>query len=140
MSLERLPNEIFFQIFGFLPFRELVSAFSGLNSYIDSIIRCVTGLSHVVKYNIAESVNLLHLFATQISRLVIIRAETVDFTSLINLRSLILRYGTPSQFDSIRPQHFPMLEILHIYDGEPRKSLIQNPSVKLSIRVFIRFN
>ncbi|UJR12792.1 hypothetical protein I4U23_016966 [Adineta vaga] len=33
----------------------------------------------------------------------------------INLRSLTLKYGTENQFNSIRPQYFPQLEILRIY-------------------------
>ncbi len=117
-SFEQLPTEIFLQIFAFLPLQELVAAFYGLNFYIDSIIRSVRVASLVVRNNDADAIQLLQLFPTQIGRLLALNAEMLDFTSLINLRSLILKYGTPAQFNSIRPQHFPMLEILHIYGGE----------------------
>jgi hypothetical protein len=122
-SLERLPVEIFLQIFAFLPLQELVKTFFGLNSNINSIIQSSDSkLSHVISYGDADAINLLYLFAIQIKRLVIIRTGKVDFNSLINLGSLTLRYGTRAQYDSIRPQHFPKLEILHIYAGESHKS------------------
>ncbi|CAF3918142.1 unnamed protein product [Rotaria sp. Silwood2] len=113
-SLEHLPTEIFLQVFGLLPLQEIVTAFSGLNSYIDSVIQSVIGASHVVRYSDAEAINSLHFFPTQIIRLIIVNVEIADFTALINLRSLTLKYGTQEQFNSIRPQYFPMLEILHI--------------------------
>ena len=113
--LEHLPTEIILQIFDFFSLQEIVEAFSGLNFYLDSIIGSTVSLSHVVKYNDSTAINLLHLFTAQIRRLVITNSEKVNFTSLINLRSLTLRYATSAQLDSIRPQHFPMLEILHIY-------------------------
>ncbi len=118
MSLEDLPTEIFLQIFAFLHLRELVTAFFGLNSYINSVIQSVRGITYLVKYNGDDKTNLLHLFPTQIGRLVIVSVEMVDFTSLTNLRSLTLKYGTSTQFDSIRPQNIPMLEILHIIGNE----------------------
>jgi hypothetical protein len=114
--LEHLPVEIFLQIFTFFPLQELIKAFFGLNSHIDSIIRLLRSASHTINCNNNDAINLLHLFSAQISRLVIVDAETVDFTSFINLRSLTLKYGTHAQFNSIRPQYFPMLEILHVCD------------------------
>ncbi len=97
--LEHLPVEIFLQIFGLLPLRKIATTFFGLNSYIDSIIRSVRGVSHLVSYDDVNAIKLV---------------EMVDFTALINLRSLVLKYGTQAQFNSIRPQHFPTLEILYI--------------------------
>jgi len=120
--LEHLPVEIFQQIFVLLSLQEIVTAFLGLNSHIDSIIRSLKDISHTVRCNDVTAINLLHLFSTQISHLVIVNAKTVNFTSLINLRSLILKYGTDAQFDSIRPQHFPMLNSLHIHASEKRQS------------------
>jgi hypothetical protein len=117
-SIENLPIEIFLQIFGFLRLEELIKAFSGLNSFINSIIQSVRDLNYVVKYKDVDSLNLLYLYPTQISRLIIVNIETADLTSLTNLRSLTWRYPTPTQFDTIRPQHFPMLEILHIKGSE----------------------
>lgn len=126
MLFEYLPTEIFLQIFAFLPFRDIVTAFFDLNSYINSVIRLVKDASHVVKHNDVDGINLLNLFPTQIGRLIIINAENADFTTLINLRSLTLKYGTQKQFDSILPQHFPMLEILHIRGNKLRQALIRN--------------
>ena len=117
-SLEQLPTEIFLQIFTFLPLQELVAAFSGLNSNIDSIIKSIININHLIKYDDANAIHLLHLFANQIVRLVVIHSDTISFTLLINLRSLILKHGTAAQFNNIRPKYFPLLEILHIYVGK----------------------
>ena len=118
MLLEYLPTEIFLQVFAFLPLQDIVRVFFGLNSYIDSIIRLVRNVSHTVKYNDIDAINLLQSFRIQIGRLVIINVEMADFTSLINLRSLTLKYGTKRQFEAIHPQYFPLLEILHIKGNE----------------------
>ncbi|CAF1264692.1 unnamed protein product [Adineta ricciae] len=115
MSLEHLPVEILAEIFTFLSSSELCKTFSNLNSRINSIIQSMITVSHVVKYDDTDAINYLHCFPASIVRLVLIHAKTVDFTSLINLRSLTLKYGTLAQFNDIRPQHFPKLETLHLY-------------------------
>ncbi len=112
--IEHLPTEIFFQIFGFLHLQELVTAFSGLNSHIDSIIRSVRDVSLIVRYNDTNALKLLQSFSDQIGHLSVLSVETVDLTSLPNLRSLVLKYGSYAQWDSIRPENMPLLEILHI--------------------------
>ncbi len=114
MLLEDLPTELFLEIFTFVSLGEVFTAFSGLNSHIDLVILLIRDASHVVKCNDIEAINILQLFPAQINRLILINAEMVDFTSLTNLRSLTLKYGTEKQFDSIRPQYFPILEILYI--------------------------
>jgi hypothetical protein len=116
--LEHLPVEIFLEVFDSLSLQEILTAFSDLNSYINSIIRCIKDQNHTVSYNDGKAVDLLHLFPTQMCRLIITYSPNVDFTSLINLRSLTIKYGTLAQLDGIRPQHFPMLEILHIHKGK----------------------
>jgi hypothetical protein len=108
-SLEQLSTEIFLQILAFLHLQEFIAAFSGLNSNIDSIITSTININHIVKYDDANAINLLHLFANRIVRLVVIHSETIIFTSLINLRSLILKHGTAAQFNSIRPEHFMVI-------------------------------
>jgi hypothetical protein len=119
--LEHLPIEIILLIFDFLSLQEIVKAFSELNIYFNSIIDSAIGISHMVKYNDPTAIKLLHLFTTQIRRLVITSSDMVNFISLINLRSLTLRYATCAQLDSIRPQYCPTLEILHIYVDEECK-------------------
>lgn len=84
-SLEHLPTEIFLQIFALLSLRELVTAFLGLNAYIDSVIRSVRTVNHVVRFNDVDAIHLIHLFPTQIARLIIVNIETIDLTALINL-------------------------------------------------------
>ena len=114
MSLEHLSVEIFLEIFVSLTLNKISTAFSGLNSHIDSIIRSVRTATHTVTYNDDKAVKLVQSFPVQINRLILTHSPIVDFTPLINLRSLTLKYGTLAQFDGIRPQHFPRLEILHL--------------------------
>jgi hypothetical protein len=122
--IEHLPIEIFLKIFASFSLEEIVTSFFGLNSCIDSIIRSVRNANHVVSYNDNKAVHLLHLFPTQIGRLIVTRAPLVDFTSVINLRSLTMKYGTFAQFDGIRPEHFPMLEILRICASKSKKKYL----------------
>jgi hypothetical protein len=112
--LEHQSTEILLQIFAFLPFRELIKAFFGLNSYINSVIQLVRSASYEIDSNNVDAINLLQLFPSQTGRLIVANVEMVDFTSLNNLRSLTLKYGTHAQFNIIRPQYFPILEILRI--------------------------
>jgi hypothetical protein len=41
----------------------------------------------------------------------------------MNLRSLTIRRGTAAQFDGIRPEHFPLLEILHIEASKSKTNI-----------------
>ena len=115
-SIEQLPTEILLQIFAFFQLRELITAFSGLNSHINSIVRSVKTASHIVQYNDPDALRLLQLFPKQIARLIIFKTDIVDFIALSNLRSLTLKYTTDTQLKNIRSQYLPLLEILHIYD------------------------
>ena len=123
--LEKLSSAIFLQIFASFSLDEVVTIFSGLNSNINTIIRSIRHANHAVIYNDIKAATLLHLFLTHISRLRITNSENVDFTSLTNLRSLTIKYGTLAQLNGIRPQHFSMLEILHICLSKSKTFLIR---------------
>lgn len=112
--LEHLPTELILEIFKFLSLRELIEAFFGLNTHINSIIQLVKSASHVVRYNDNKAIQLLELFPKQIGHLTAINVEQLDFRSLTNSHSLILTCATQTQLDNIRPIYFPGLEILHI--------------------------
>ena len=116
--LEQLPVKIFFQIFALLPLQEVVKAFSDLNSSIDTSIQAITNAIHTVTYNDTAAIGVLLAYPTCIGRLIVTHSPAVDFTSLINLQSLTLKYGTRKQFDGIRPEHFSQLEILHLCGSE----------------------
>ena len=132
-SFEHLPAEIIAEIFKFLTFRELGKSFSDLNSYINSVINLMTDINHAVTQGETDAINLLHSFPSTIVCLSVVHAKTVDLTSLINLRSLTLKYGTHDQFNSIRPKNFPNLEILDIYASELLKSL----SIRMPLLNFV---
>lgn len=118
MLFDQLPTEIFLQIFSFLRFQETITAFSNLNSYIDSVIRNINDGYLQVSYDNAEEVCCLNLYSHQIGRLTLIHSPSIDFTTSINLRSLTIKFGTIAQLNVIRPQYFPSLEILHICGGK----------------------
>lgn len=122
MLLEQLPTEVFLRIFASLQFKEIIKAFSSLNSRFNSIIQCINSGNFQVSYNDDESVRLIHSYPKQIHRLILTHSPNVDFTSSIHLRSLTIRYGTLAQLNAIRPRYFPILEILHICGGKDRKS------------------
>lgn len=117
ISFEHLPVEIVLQIFAYFPFSDLMKTFFGLNTSIDSIIYSMSNLSEVVRFYDTESIRLLYSFANHIIRLVI-NDPSIDLKPFHNLRSLTLKYGSQTQFDSIRPEHHPLLQILRI-KGNP---------------------
>ena len=102
--LEHLPNENFLQIFIHLSFQEIITAFSDLNSHVNSLIRFARDVSHKVRPENVDSIDILQSYPTQISRLEINSVANVDFTLLNNLPSLTLNYGTKIHFDMIHPQ------------------------------------
>ncbi|UJR16721.1 hypothetical protein I4U23_003621 [Adineta vaga] len=113
---EHLPVEIILHILDFFSFQQLLTSFSNLNLCINAIIQSVRHKYHGVRNNNIDSIQLLQAFPTLIDSFVIINSDTVDLTPLINLRSLSLEYATYTQLNSIRPECFPLLEILHIKD------------------------
>jgi len=114
-SIEQLPNEIFFEIFGYFHLRELFKSAYGLNSRINFMIQSMKSMNHTVQYNDTDDVQLLPTFSKKIARLAIIKSDIVDLTVFSNLKSLTLKYPSSVQLKSIHPQNFPLLEILHIY-------------------------
>ena len=114
-SIEHLPTEIFLQIFRYYHLREIIFAFSGLNYRMNSIVQSVRNASHIVQYNDPDAVQLSSVFSKQIARLIIIKTDMIDLTLFSNLRSLTLKYTNNAQLQSIRPQNFPLLEMLRIY-------------------------
>ncbi|CAF1284603.1 unnamed protein product [Adineta ricciae] len=121
---EHLPVHIFFEIFDLLSLKEIKTSFFDLNTHINSIIRSIKCAIHTIDNDDNEAVDILHFFPTQITRLIVTHAKSLDFTSLINLRSLTIERGTFKQLDDIRPKYFPRLEILHIDDNKSRNNLI----------------
>lgn len=71
-----------------------------INSNINSIIQSMNSKSQEIRRDI-DSENRLNLFFIRIGRLVLICCENVNFTPLINLRSLTIRLGSAVQFDLI---------------------------------------
>lgn len=106
------------RIFSFFSLEELVTSFFYLNSNINSIIQGFKSAIHTVNTNNNKSIDLLNKFSTQIGQLLIHSSANVNLMSLVNLRSLKIIYATPAQLNRIRPEYFPILEILHIHRGQ----------------------
>jgi hypothetical protein len=104
-KIEHLPVEIFLEIFALFSLEEIISSFFGLNSRINSIIRCAKCISHTISSSDTTAVDLLNLCPTQIGRLILASSGKVNFTSLINLRSLTITFGSIAQFDGIIVQN-----------------------------------
>lgn len=125
-SFQHLPNEVFLQIVGFLDLYEITNAFLGISQRFDSLLLCLTHLSLTIARD-SQSFNKERIsqYAASITRLVIDKAQNFVFASMAftNIRSLVVKYGTQKQYDSIRPCHFPLLQYLHITDGKHSYSL-----------------
>ena len=121
---EQLPVEIFLQVFASLTLQDIIRAFSGLNSHIESCIHATRNAIYTLHDRLTRTTDPLRSYPIQIGRLIITNCREIDFTSLIYLRSLTLKYGTGEQFDAIRPQNFPQLEILHLHGGRWLKPII----------------
>lgn len=115
------PNEIFLQIFEFLDLHAIVKAFFGINKRYDSLLSSLKSVSLVVasKGNVSIEKNLCQ-YSAAIVHFVVDRVPKFTFTctTLTNIRSLTIKYGTQNHYDSVRPFNFPLLEYLHIEDCE----------------------
>ena len=128
---QQLPVEIFLQIFASLRLQDTIRAFSGLNCHIESFIHTTRNASYILNNHATRTTDLLRLYPTQIGRLVIDKCRKLDFTSLINLRSLTLKHGTGQQLYAIRPRNFPQLEILHLCRGRYGCNLLSKMEFEL---------
>ncbi|CAF1994196.1 unnamed protein product [Rotaria magnacalcarata] len=124
---EHLPVELIEQIFTLLTPQHVISAFSGLNYYIDSIIQSMANLKLTVRVNVVNDITILKNYPSRIIDFVM-KYNNVDFTSLISLRSLYLQNPSQKQMNSIRSHHFPTLGRLTISgrDLESKRKMIIN--------------
>ena len=122
-SFEHLPVEVILLIFDFFSLQQLLTSFLNLNSFVNSVIYSVRHKYHAVKNNNADAIHVLQTFSTVIDRLAIRYSNTVDFKPLINLRSISLQHATSTQLNSVRPDNFPHLEIIHITGNRTIMSL-----------------
>jgi hypothetical protein len=109
-TFELFPDELFFELFEYIPINDLYRAFFGLNKRIDTILRNLSNLFAVWTTNSDDKV--IDIFSTCISRLVIWRGGYLNLNRFNKLRSLKLALPSIEQCNEIQPSL--TLEHLHI--------------------------
>ena len=96
LTLIKQPSvEIFLELFASFSLNEIVKAFSDLKCSIDTSIQAIINDIYILTYNDTTTINLLLSYSTSIGRLIVTHSPVVDFTSLINLQSLTVRWNPP---------------------------------------------
>jgi hypothetical protein len=118
--LEDLSNELIIEIFDYTKISDLSVAFWNLNKRFNQLIRSLRYLS----LNLTKNEDCL--FAQQIVRLVIVTLDQIHLNSFINLRTLIINWGTEYHLKQIRSDILPNLIYLSLsvsFDFQSTKSL-----------------
>ena len=110
--LEYLPDEIFLEIFKYIPLHDLYHGFHNLNYRIDHVLRSLNELS--LTLNKPDDINdqVVSFFASRISHLVVRFSKKVSFARFPSLRSLTSLFPHDEQLTCIRPVDLPHLKRL----------------------------
>ena len=120
-TLEQLPNEIFIEIFQYIPMRNLHRSFHGLNHRINSILGSVpTPLAFrwVRREEICNPY--VTFFAARIRKLLVRHSAPLNLVHFPNIRHLELERPTIEQCNEIQPHTIPHLEYLRINNNNTR--------------------
>ena len=109
-TLETFPDELFFEIFEYIPINDLHQAFFGLNKRTDIILRNLSNL--FAEWTTHSDDKTIDIFSPCISRLVIWRGGYLNLNRFNKLRSLKLALPSIEQCNEI--QASSTLEHLHI--------------------------
>ncbi|CAF3388666.1 unnamed protein product [Rotaria socialis] len=109
-TLEMFPDELFFELFEYIPLNDLYRAFFGLNTRIDIILKNLSNL--FAEWTTNSDDRIINIFSSCISRLVIWRGGHLNLYRFNKLRSLKLALPTIQQCNEI--QSSSTLEHLHI--------------------------
>ncbi len=133
-TLETFPDELFFELFEYIPIHDLSRGFSGLNKRIDRILKNLSNLVAVWTTNADDRI--IDLFAPCISRLVIWRGGPLNLHRFTKLRALKLALPTIEQCNEIRASS--TLEHLHIEASARSNIITEELSVLLLTNAFPR--
>lgn len=133
-TLEIFPDELFFELFEYIPIHDLSRAFCGLNKRIDRILKNLSNLFAVWTTNADDRI--IDLFAPCISRLVIWRGGPLNLHRFMKLRSLKLALPSIEQCNEIRASS--TLEHLHIETSVRSNIMTEELSVLLLTNAFPR--
>jgi hypothetical protein len=129
--LEIFPDELFLDLFSYIPPTDLYHVWHGLNRRISAILRSVR-ISFDLTDNTAENIYALDYFSRQIVYIHLhISYNSFDFKQFPNLYSLIIDTKlTNEQLNSIQPNILPRLKRLTFSDWwkheEPLNEIIFN--------------
>ncbi|UJR14233.1 hypothetical protein I4U23_001224 [Adineta vaga] len=119
-TLEKLPNEIFQDLFEYFDIYELYKIFSKLNFRFDGLVKNFQHLQIILHSfdDIHYPVN--RYFLSTIKTLVIDHSkkfyDSTIIESISHIRCLILGEPTREQWESISPLYFPHLERLYLFN------------------------
>jgi len=129
--LEILPDELFLDLFSYIPPIELYYVWNGLNNRLNAILRSVQ-ISIDLFENTNDNNHVLNYFSQQIVYIhLYVSYESLDLKKFSNLRSLIIDIKlTEEQLHSIQPNFLPCLQRLTFSewwkDKEPLNEIIFN--------------
>ncbi|CAF3850178.1 unnamed protein product [Rotaria sordida] len=120
-TLEHLPDEIFFEIFEYIPMKNLYRSFSRLNHRINSILSSIQPrlALQCIQPNEIHDPSMM-FFANRIRKLSIWHSNSLNLIHFSNVRSLELEHPTIEQLNEIRPHTIPQLEYLRINNNNTR--------------------
>lgn len=151
--LEHLPDEIFAEIFEYIPMKNLHQSFSGLNRRINSILSSVpTRLAFRWMRPVEIHNRSVAFFTVRISKLSVCHTGPLNLVHFPNIRHLELERPTSEQCNEIQPHTIPHLECLRINNSHSKLpadtfhrlccSLFSNefPRLHTCILINIQFN
>jgi hypothetical protein len=133
-TLEIFPDELFFEIFEYIPINDLHRAFFGLNKRIDHILKNLSNL--FAEWTTNSDDRIIDTFSSCISRLVIWRGGYLNLNRFTKLRSLKLALPTVEQCNEI--QASSTLEHLHIESSINSNTITDQLSILLLTNSFPR--
>lgn len=108
-KIEHFPNELLLGIFEYLDVRDLFHGFWRLNTRFNHLVRSARNLSLNLERN---EIELIRLFSSKITRLIMNTWQDIDLRQFPYLQSLILYQITSNQLRQIRSEYMPYLVYL----------------------------
>ncbi|CAF4488946.1 unnamed protein product, partial [Rotaria sp. Silwood2] len=133
-TLEIFPDELFFEIFEYIPLNNLYRAFFGLNKRINIILQNLPNL--FAEWTTHNDDKIIDIFSSCINRLVIWRGGYLNLSRFTKLHSLKLALPTIEQCNEIQPSL--ILEHLHIESSVNSRTITEQLSNLFLINSFPR--
>jgi hypothetical protein len=133
-TLEIFPDELFFEIFEYIPINDLYRAFSGLNQRLNHILKNLSNLFAEWTTNFDDRI--INRFSSCISRLVVWRGGYLNLNRFTKLRSLKLALPSIEQCNEI--QASLTLEHLHIESSINSNTITHQLSILFLTNAFPR--